>query len=180
MPAIVGRSEAGPDTVGHYCNNKATIFVAPSVPYTLSIVNSTVSDWFARQTFSSKQGGFLDYEPRYSGTIPIPSPRPEQERAVTLLAVAILAGAARPRLESLLNAFVYELFFPDELAARGLSPFAAAREAGLDELAGLTGKALARAADTWSAQLADPATRLYATLFDLQSIDAIRIIEGRG
>ena len=84
------------------------------------------------------------------------------------------------RLESLLNAFVYELFFPEELAERGLSPFAAAREAGLDALAGLEGEALARAADTWSAQLADPATKLYATLFDLQSIDEIRIIEGRG
>ena len=57
---------------------------------------------------------------------------------------------------------------------------AAAREAGLDTLAGLEGDALAAAADAWSAQLADPATRLYATLFDLQSIDAIRIIEGRG
>ena len=86
----------------------------------------------------------------------------------------------RPRLESLLNAFVYELFFPEELAARGLSPFAAAREAGLDKLAGLEGEALARAADEWSAQIADPSTKLYATLFDLQSIDEIRIIEGRG
>ena len=93
---------------------------------------------------------------------------------------AIVAGAERPRLESLLNAFVYELFFPEELAARGLSPFAAAREAGLNKLTGLEGEALAHAADAWSAQLADPATKLYATLFDLQSIDAIRIIEGRG
>lgn len=63
---------------------------------------------------------------------------------------------------------------------RGLSPFAVAREAGLENLAGLEGEALARAADEWSAQLADPVTKLYATLFDLQSIDAIRIIEGRG
>ena len=180
IPAIVGKSEAAADFENRYCNNKATIFVAPLVSYTLGIVNSTVSDWFARQTFSSKQGGFLDYEPRYSGTIPIPKPLPDQEQAVTLLADAIIAGAARPRLESLLNAFVYELFFPQELAARGLSPFEAAREAGLDKLSGLEGEALARAADAWSAQIADPPTKLYATLFDLQSIDEIRIIEGRG
>lgn len=180
VPAIVGRCEAGPDFGVHHCNNKATIFVTPAVSYTLAVMNSTVSDWFARQTFSSKQGGFLDYEPRYSGTIPIPSPRDDQKASVEIVTKAILAGAQRPRLESLLNAFVYELFFPQELAARGLSPFAAAREAGLDKLAGLEGEALARAADAWSAQIADPSTKLYATLFDLQSIDEIRIIEGRG
>src|SRR3546814_6952015 len=92
---------------------------------------------------------------------------------------SIVVSSQRPRLESLLNAFVYELFFPEELAARGLSPFAAAREAGLDKLAGLEGDALANAADSWSAPLADPTTKLYATLFDLQRIDPLRLIEGR-
>jgi hypothetical protein len=48
------------------------------------------------------------------------------------------------------------------------------------KLAAFEGPALARAADDWSRQLADPSTQLYATLFDLQSIDAVRIIEGRG
>ena len=46
-------------------------------------------------------------------------------------------------------------------------------------LAGLEGPALARAADDWSRRLADPAHPLYAALFDLQSIDVVRIIEGR-
>ena len=92
---------------------------------------------------------------------------------------AITAGAGRPRLEALINAFVYELFFADELHARNLHPFAAAREAGLMNLAALEGSVLARAADGWSRCLADPAHPLYATLFDLQSIDAVRIIEGR-
>lgn len=92
---------------------------------------------------------------------------------------AITAGADRPRLEALINAFVYELFFADELHARNLRPFAAAHEAGLTNLAALEGPTLARAADDWSRCLADPAHPLYATLFDLQSIDAVRIIEGR-
>ena len=39
--------------------------------------------------------------------------------------------------------------------------------------------ALARAADEWSRHLADPAHPIYGTLFDLQSIDAVRTIEGR-
>ena len=116
----------------------------------------------------------------YVSKLPVPEVDKDQEAACSLLSEAIIAGAERPRLESLLNAFVYELFFPEELAARGLSPFAAAREAELHGLAGLEGEALARAADKWSAQIADPSTKLYATLFDLQSIDEIRIIEGRG
>jgi adenine-specific DNA-methyltransferase len=93
---------------------------------------------------------------------------------------ALIAGAERPRLEALINAFVYELFFPEDLHARNLHPFATAQAAGLMKLSGLEGEALARAANEWSRQLADPATPLYATLFDLQSIDAVRIIEGRG
>ena len=111
---------------------------------------------------------------------PIPAATNQQELTCGILSKAIIGGAEGPRLESLLNAFVYELFFPKELAERGLSPFEAAREAGLDKLADLEGEALARAADEWSRQIADPSTKLYATLFDLQSIDEVRIIEGRG
>ena len=92
---------------------------------------------------------------------------------------ALVAGADRPRLEALVTAFVYELFFADELHGRNLRPFAAARDAGLMNLVALEGPALARAAGDWSRCLADPAHALYATLFDLQSIDAVRIIEGR-
>ncbi|SIR15017.1 MULTISPECIES: hypothetical protein [Acidiphilium] len=95
------------------------------------------------------------------------------------MAKSLHSGADRPRLEALINAFVYELFFADELHARNLHPFAAAREAGLMNLTTLEGPALARAAEDWSRCLADPAHPLYATLFDLQSIDAVRIIEGR-
>lgn len=119
-------------------------------------------------------------------TAPIPAMSDDQKSSLSLVGKAIQRchenglPAIGNRLEAMVNAFVYELFFPEELTARGLSPFAAARESGLDRLAGLEGEALAHAADEWSAQLADPATKLYATLFDLQSIDEIRIIEGRG
>jgi adenine-specific DNA-methyltransferase len=160
--------------------NTSYFFQSDSVNFHAAVLNSSVGNYLAKQLFASKQGGFYEVQPTALETFPIPNIKGDQVGHLEVAVQAIIAGAARPRLESLLNAFVYELFFPQELAARGLSPFAAAREAGLDELAGLTGEALARAADLWSAQLADPATKLYATLFDLQSIDAIRIIEGRG
>ena len=149
--------------------------------FLIAVLNSTVSLWIARSTFTSKQGGFFEFTQQFVSQLPIPKADKWQTASVDILIDAIAAGgSAIVRLESLLNAFVYELFFPEELASRGLSPFAAAREAGLDKLAGLEGGALARAADLWSVQIADPSTKLYATLFDLQSIDEIRIIEGRG
>jgi hypothetical protein len=98
---------------------------------------------------------------------------------VSVVIRSIVRGADRPRLEALLNAFVYELFFPDDLHAHNLCPLAGAEAAGLVELAEFEGPALARAADEWSRQLADPSSPLYATLFDLQSLDVVRIIEGR-
>lgn len=176
VPAIVARAEAAPDRAAFYCNNKATIFVPRSVEIASAVINSSTADWFARQTFAAKEGGFLDFEPRYSGTIPVPAYDEGQGALLGIAgAAAAITTASRPRLEALINALVYELFFPD--LVRGVS--AAADAAGLGRLAGLEGPALARAADDWSRHLADPAHPLYAALFDLQALDVVRIIEGR-
>lgn len=180
IAAIAGRAEAAPDSSGFYTNNKATIFVPPSLPVALAVTNSSVIAWFSRQTFATKQGGFFDFEPRYSGTIPIPQVAPSQEVLLKVLVDGVVGGA-RPcsLLESLLNAFVYELFFPAELAARNLSPFADSERAGLASLARQTGEELTNAVERWAHVLVDTDHPLYSTLFSLQSIEAIRIIEGR-
>lgn len=147
--------------------------------YHAAILNSSLSNYICRKVFATKQGGFYEVQPAPLGKFPIPDALDEQKAAIGILAKSLHTGADRPRLEALINAFVYELFFAEELHARNLHPFATAREAGLMNLARLEGPALARAADDWSRYLADPAHPLYATLFDLQSIDAVRIIEGR-
>ncbi len=167
------------DTEGYTLANTSYFFQTDRPHFCAAVLNSTVGDYLARQTFASKQGGFYEVQPSALEKFPIPDASPAQTGLIDTAVLAIMSGGSATRLESLLNAFVYELFFPEELSERGLSPFAAAQEAGLDKLAGLKGEALARAADDWSRQLADPSTQLYATLFDLQSIDAIRIIEGR-
>lgn len=178
VPAIAGRPEAAPDFEGFYCNNKATIFVTPQVGYILAIVNSAVSFWFARQTFSAKQGGFFDFEPRYSGTFVVPSATTLQSRLVETLALAVCAGAG-PALEQLLNGLVYELYFPDELHARGLHLCAAAQAAGLEALAGREGESLATAAEAFAREHLAPAQPLRVMLSDLQTLDVVRIIEGK-
>lgn len=173
-----------------FCFNKTAFILLPDDPWSLAaLMLSKPLDFYFRMRFPSHGDAFNGGRPQFRKdrmlTVPVPAMSDDQKSSLSMLGKAIQRchenglPAIGERLETVVNALVYELFFPEELAARGLSPFAAAREAGLDRLSGLEGETLARAADDWSAQLADPATPLYATLFDLQSIDAIRIIEGR-
>jgi adenine-specific DNA-methyltransferase len=178
IPAIAGRPEAAPDSVGHISNNKSTIFLAPSVGLTLAVVNSTVSNWFAQQTFASKQGGFFDFEPRYSGTFVIPKASDEDRLTIEAGSLAV-CETSNPALEQLLNGLVYELYFADDLHARGLHLFEAARDAGLDHLATLEGEPLTAAAATFTRDHLAPGQPLRVMLSDLQTLDVVRIIEGK-
>lgn len=173
-----------------FCFNKTAFILLPDDPWSLlAIMLSKPLDFYYRMRFPSHGDPFNGGRPQFRKdrvlTVPVPPMTAEQQGSLALLAQAVTrcraAGepAVAARLEALINAFVYELFFAGELQARNLRPFAVARDAGLMKLAGLEGPALARAADDWSRCLADPAHSLYATLFDLQSIDAVRIIEGR-
>lgn len=162
-----------------YLANTAYCFEAREAEFITGVLNSSTLHYVAKRVFADKEGGFYEVQPTALLDLPIPRCRDEDKELLASIVTALVAGADRPRLEALINAFVYELFFADELHARKLYPFAVAREAGLEKLAGLQGEALARAADDWSRCLADPGHPLYATLFDLQSIDAVRIIEGR-
>lgn len=167
------------DASKSYLANTAYCFEARETEFITGVLNSSTLHYVAKRVFADKEGGFYEVQPAALLDLPIPSCRDEDKGLLVAVVNALVAGADRPRLEALINAFVYELFFAEELHARKLYPFAAAREAGLMKLARLEGPALARAADDWSRCLADPAHPLYATLFDLQSIDAVRIIEGR-
>lgn len=167
------------DTSKSYLANTAYCFEARETEFITGILNSSTLHYVAKRVFADKEGGFYEVQPAALLDLPIPSCRDEDKRLFVAVVNALAAGADRLRLEALINAFVYELFFAEELHTRNLHPFATAREAGLIHLAHLEGPALARAADDWSRNLADPAHPLYATLFDLQSIDAVRIIEGR-
>lgn len=173
-----------------FCFNKTAFILLPEDPWSLvAIMLSKPLDFYYRMRFPSHGDPFNGGRPQFRKdrmlTVPVPTTTAEQRASLALLAQAVTRSheAVEPafaaRLEALINAFVYELFFADELHARNLHPFAAAREAGLMKLADYEGPALARAGDEWSRHLADPAHPLYATLFDLQSIDAVRIIEER-
>jgi len=169
IPAIAGEPIAAIDTHGHFSNNKTTIFIPPSSELASACVNSPVAAWFATQNFATKQGGFYDFEPRYSQQIPIPNTDAIQLTTICAGVFAVGIGHSKAEFERLLNGLVYELFFPDDLHAKNIRLFDACAAAGVGE--GMDAAAIA-------AKIFHPSHTIYGMLFDLQSVEAVRIIEG--
>jgi len=139
------------------------------------ILNSSVSNFYCRQTFLGKQGGFYEVQPEGLSAFAVPL----SGRDTILNRLDFSDGAPPSGLEQLLNGLVYELYFPTDLHARGLTLFAAAEEAGLDRLSKLTGPALTVASNAFVTEKLAPGTRLRTMLSDLQTLDVVRIIEGK-
>jgi len=190
IPAISAIPVAAVDRVGYYTNNKSTIFVPPSIALAAACVNSPIAAWLAVQTFATKQGGFFDFEPRYSGQILVPKTSQNQLALIEQIVNAILLGISTPEYERLLNGLVYELFFPEDLHAKGIRLFDACAEAGIadwsapDEAAGKTGSAKVvqlgwnMHASSAADEIFHPSHHIYGMLFELQAVEVVRIIEG--
>ena len=179
VPSIQNNVAYAIDAKGYYSNDKTSIIVDHRWNFLLAVLNSTVSWWLTQQIFASKQGGFYEFKPMYVSQIPIPSSSERQRELIEGPVKAIIAGAPANRFEQLLNGFVYELFFKDDLDARGLTLFDEAEKAGLSKLAGLEGAALMKAAEDFASNHLVPGTRLRTMLSDLTTLDVVRIIEGR-
>ncbi len=183
VPAISGTVNVAVDCDGYFANNKASIFISEEAPFLAAIVNSPIAFWFATQVFATKQGGFWDFEPRYSSQWPIPDATPEQKAICTTLAGALIElhkseTAKLPERELMvswfeqwLNGLVYELFFPGEVHARKLHLFA--ETAKLLPSAKLS---RARIAEVFAASR-DMKRPLRAMLTDLATIEEVRLIE---
>jgi hypothetical protein len=177
VPAITDTVNFAPDLEGFYCNNKATIFVPESVLFTCAVANSQVSAWYARQTFATKAGGFLDFEPRYSGQLIIPDTTPKQRKVIEDVAGCVTRDEGKTPaaafFERLLNGLVYELFFPDDLHAEKLRFF---------DLLSSVSMPTSSETTEWAAfhqQVSDVNHPIYAALFALNAIEVVRIIEDR-
>ena len=179
VPAIQNKVDYASDLTGFFGNDKTSIIVSERWSYLLAVLNSPVSWWLTQNLFASKQGGFYEFKPMYVAQVPIPSSSGQQRELMDGPVRAIVAGASDNRLEQLLNGFVYELFFKDDLHARGLTLFDEAERAGLGNLAGLEGAALVKAAESFAATHLVPGARLRTMLSDLATLDVVRIIEGR-
>ena len=178
VPAIAPTPNFAPDFRGHYSNNKSTIFIPSRLFFALGVLNSSVNAWFATQVCSTKQGGFFDFEPRYSSQLVIPSATNEQMAMLETLVPVVLEDQ-NPRFEQLINGLVFELFFPDDLHRADICLFDACAKAGIGKLAELKDKALATAASDLAGRIFANDHPIYAMLFDLQALEVVRIIEGK-
>lgn len=178
VPEISGAVNYCVSNVNYHCNNKTSFIVDDRAYYICSVLNSSISNWFAIQTYPSKQGGFMEFTQQFVSKTPIPVCSGEQLSLVSISGEA-MTECNNPALEQLLNGLVYELYFPDDLHERGLRLFDAAREAGLDSLSGLEGKKLSTAAAKFTSQHLAPGQPLRVMLSDLQTLDVVRIIEGK-
>ena len=146
--------------------------------YLLCLLNSALSEYYARNIFSTKHGGFYEVQPDGLEAFPVPRLVDREARILNEIDYSAIAGSDN-RLEQLLNGFVYELFFKEDLHARGLTLFDEAEKAGLGALKGLEGVALVKAAESFAATHLVPGARLRTMLSDLATLDVVRIIEGR-
>jgi len=115
----------------------------------------------------------------YVGQFPVPKTSPTAKVMIGALVDVLRADHANPALEQLLNGLVYELYFPDDLHPRGLHLSAAAQAAGLEALAGREDEPLATAAEAFAREHLAPGQPLRVMLSDLQTLDVVRIIEGK-
>jgi adenine-specific DNA-methyltransferase len=188
IPAISNGVNYAPDLSGYYCNNKATIAIPPSVNYAVAVLNSPVSWWFAQQVFASKQGGFYDFEPRYSGQTPIPNAEASQQKTIEVITEYVIWQYTQTEnredsllvgyFEQLLNGLVYELFFPDELHAQKLTLFRFVEEVKLPSLASMPEAERAERLAEIFERLYDNRHPVRGALQSLRNLESVRIIEG--
>ena len=170
IPAITNNVNYAPDLKGFYSNDKTSVIVSGDWRYLLTVLNSTISWWLTRQLFASKMGGFFEFKPMYVSAIPIPEITSSQRGIVELLVDTVVLGISRPEYERLLNGLVYELFFPEDLHAKNIHLFDACAAAGIGQ--GMDATAVAQS-------IFHPSHTIYAQLFELQTLDVVRVIEAK-
>jgi hypothetical protein len=160
-----------------------------------SLLNSHISNYFIRQVSSPFRGGYWSFGKRFIERIPIASATTAQQTQVVRLVSYLLwlnqyfqnqkeATTARDALmlswwEQVLNGLVYELYFPDELHAKGIDLFKLISTSSLPELHTLPEfERLPRLRAEFE-RTYEASHPLRGALFELGSLETVRIIEGR-
>jgi hypothetical protein len=179
VPAIEKTVAYAPDTGGFFSNDKTSIIVSDDWRYLSSCLNSPVSWWVAQTLYASRQGGFFEFKPMYVGQFPIPKADDPAKKLIGNLVDILCTDFTNLAVEQLLNGFIYELYFPQEIHARGLTLLDAATVTGLGKLSEVKGEALMRAAESFIGTHLAPGQQIRLMLSDLQTLDVVRTIEGR-
>jgi hypothetical protein len=161
---------------------------AESPKFVLAVLNSRLLNYvFSKFSTNSNVNGYeVD-------NLPIPKAGSEQKRVIEDLASTLLwlygqrvvTDGHNPRdslmvtfWDQVVNALVYELFFPDELHAAGLRLFDLVVAARLPMADSVTDRSFLDGLRQCFERLHDVKHPLYAALYTLSAVDVVRIIEG--
>ena len=154
-----------------------------AVSYThLDVYKRQIHEWFFRLT--STNNHVSGYE---LGLLPIPTYDKKQKEILGLIGstlsnltlIKIDKKIELHLFEKIIDALVYELFFPEDLHQANIHLFDAVAKAGIDRLADLDGTSLADAARELADTIFAPTHPIQGMLSDLQRLEVVRIIEGR-
>lgn len=167
------------DETGSYGANTC-YFIPTTERWMCGILNSKVIEWYYRQVSNAIRGGYLRAFSDIMQHVPIVRASSSQRSIIDSVVAALCVDPRAAALEQLLNGLVYELYFPEDLHARNLNLLATAERAGLTALAQLDDPALSEAAEVFVKNNLAPGQPLRVMLSDLQTLDVVRVIEGKG
>lgn len=122
---ISDRANYAYDEKGHFLTNSAYFISGENLKYLVSILNSSIGDFYFFQITAKIAGGRKRYTKQYVEQIPIPViSNKEQLPYEKLVDYVILAKSKVDDIvfrffESLLDGIVFELYFPEEIKSAG-------------------------------------------------------------
>jgi hypothetical protein len=179
------------DNTGLYMNNK--LFMLPEAPiWLVGILNSPVCAFFLHRSTGVPTGGFLALQWPVLSPTPIPKASSAQASRLDLL-VRVRMGLTEIRpdtqttrdplmlayWEQILNGLVYEMYFPDEVHGAGLRLFDLVEQARIPDINSIQESARLQRLRTLFETLYDGTHPLRIALDKLQTLDTVRIIEGK-
>ncbi len=182
------------DTKGCYCGDTTFVLPTPSLAV-LGILQSSAAKWWVHTDQGVPFGGFLRLKAQYMQRCPIPPMTEVQEALLSRIVEYLLwlykdgidqddaydqgRALVAGYFERWANAMVYELFLPEVVRAVGLKFFDLAKNAKLRPIGEMNGKEMSELKGVFE-RLYQPDTALRQGLFELDSIEEVRIIEAKG
>lgn len=163
--------------------------------YILAVINSSVMTFYFSGLGIQRRGGYQEFKTQYVRQLPIPKAGVREHEAIVRLVEylqwlhrngtingEVLQSAGLTLLtgyfEQWINALVYELFFPEQLHKAGLYFSSIAEEAKLNPISEMKGRELTELHVKFE-ELYASNHPLRQSLFALDSIEEVRIIEGK-
>lgn len=166
--------------------------------FLLGLLNSRLIDYLHHQVASQMRGGWFSYEARFIRNLPVPQTTEPQRSYVQRLVEYLVwlnrqrsvtdSDTSRPQdpavvslFEQIINALVYELFLSDELHSSGLHFFSLMNDVSWPTLDSLPSSQSARLEALFGLfqKLQAPGHPLRIALDKLQTLDLVRIVEGK-